>query len=276
LADLFQTILLATQCTEFDAGADRVAIALAARCGVPLHAVLPLVTNAEYETFAPMLEDTVEAQAAADLQKLREAAAAAGVTLVGSVRRGEEPFREIVSEASERGADLIVLRKRGRRGLLANLLVGEMVHAVTRHATCDVLIVPRDAEVWSRGVMAATDGSAHGRRATEVAAAIAKVFALPLTVVSVALDDDPDGRIAGARVDSAMQAARAAGASADGQILSGKPADAILRAAEQSGVDLIVVGRRGTSTVKRVLLGGTSERVAGHASSPVLIARADS
>jgi nucleotide-binding universal stress UspA family protein len=268
------TVLLATQCTEFDAGAERVGIALAAKHAIPLYAVVPLISNTEYETFAPMFEDVAEAQAAADLQKLRETAMARGVTLIGRVRLGEEPFREILVEADERAAELIVVRKRGKRGFLASLLIGGMVQALTRHATCDVLIVPREADIWSRAILAATDGSPHGQRATQVAASIAAAFGLPLTVVSVAADDDPDGRIAGDRVNVAVSTARAAGASVQGQILSGEPADAILLAAKESGVDLIVVGRRGLNPVKRMLLGGTSEQVAGHANSPVLLVRA--
>jgi hypothetical protein len=275
LADLFRTLLLATQCTEFDAGAERVAIALAARRGIPLYAVVPLVSNTEYETFAPLLEDVAEAQAAAGLKRLRETAAARHVTLIGNVRLGEEPYREILAEANERAADLIVARKRGKRGFLASLLIGEMVHAMTRHAPCDVLLVPREADIWSRGILAATDGSPHGRRTTQVAASIAAAFALPLTLVSVATDEDPDGRIATDHVNAAALAARAAGASAQGQMLTGKAPEAILHAAAQAGADLVVLGRRGSNPVKRTLLGGTSEWVASHTDCPVLIVRAD-
>jgi hypothetical protein len=276
VADSLRTVLLATQCTEFDAGAERVGIELAARHGIPLYAVLPLVSNQEYESIAPMLEDAAEADAAAKLQALREAAAERGVDLIGRVRRGEEPFREIVSEASERGAELIVLRRRGKRGFLANLLIGEMVQSVTNHAPCDVLIVPPSADVWSRGIVLATDGSPHSVRASQVATTVAARWSLPLTVVSVAGEDDPDGRRASACVNSVLADARAAGARAIGQVASGKPHEAILRAAGEAGAGLIVVGRRGLNPVKRALLGSTSQHVASHAESAVLVVRTDS
>ena len=276
LADLFRTVLLATQGTEFDAGAERAAIELAAKFGIPLHVVLPLVSTPEYETIAPMLDDATEAAAAAKLQKLSEASVRRGVDLVGTVRRGEEPFREIIQEASELKADLIVLRRRGKRGFLANLLIGEMVHAVTERAPCDVLMVPQTATLWSRGIVLATDGSPHSQRAAQVAAAVAARWALPLTVVAVAGEDDPDSRIASGWVDFALAAARAAGVSASGQIASGRPHEAILRTVEQAGADLVVLGRRGRNPSKRVLLGGTAERVASHTEGPVLIVRTDS
>lgn len=271
----FNRILLATEGTEFDAGAERVGIDLAASCGVPLLAVLPLVSNPEYESLAPELEEQAEAAAAAKMDKLRKAAQARGVELLGTVRLGEEPFREIVNEARERQADLIVLRRRGKRSYLANLLLGEMVHTVTGHAPCDVLIAPRTAQLWSHAIVLATDGSPHSDRATAVATAVAVRYGLPLTVVSVmeqrdrqAAEDGP----AKANVERALAVIRAAGAQATGRVIAGaKPYEAIVAAAQETGADLIVIGRRGLNRMKRILVGSTSERVAGHANGPVLI-----
>lgn len=69
-------------------------------------------------------------------EALQALARAAGVTLSLRVRRGAEPFAEIVQAARELPADLIVLRRRGQRSFLANLLVGEMVGKVLAHAPC--------------------------------------------------------------------------------------------------------------------------------------------
>jgi nucleotide-binding universal stress UspA family protein len=271
----FARILLATEGTEFDVGAERVAIELAASCGTPLMAVLPLVTNPEFESLAPEREEQAEAEAAAKLDKLRQAAQSRGVELRGTVRRGETPFREIVDEAAERKADLIVLRRRGKRSYLANLLLGEMVHTVTGRAPCDVLIVPRTAKLWTNSIVLATDGSPHGDRATAVAAAVAVHYNLPLTVLSVVEQRDgqsTDATAAKANVERAVATVRAAGAQATGRVVSdGKPHDAILAAAQDTGADLIVMGRRGLNRVERILVGSTSERVAEAASGPVLI-----
>ncbi|HTY99824.1 MAG TPA: universal stress protein [Rhodocyclaceae bacterium] len=266
-----QRILLATEGTDFDAGAERVAIELAARFAVPLRAVLPLVTNPEFLSLAPEREEKAEAEAAAKLERLRQAARAGGVELLGKVRRGEAPFREIVDEAAESRAELIVLRRRGKRSYLANLLLGEMVHTVIGHAPCDVLIVPRAAQLWTTGILLATDGSPHSRRATAVAAAIAANRHLPLTVVSVA-----DGGRAAAEhcVAEALAEAQAAGLRTSGRVIAGdgrKPAEAILAVGEEVGADLIVIGRRGLNRVARLLVGSTSERVAGRAGGAVLI-----
>jgi nucleotide-binding universal stress UspA family protein len=268
----FKTVLLATQGTEYDVGAERVGIELAARLGIGLRVVLPIVSNAEYETMAPLLGEQAELEAAARLEALRQAARAKGVDLTGRVRSGEEPFREIVGEAREIQADLIVLRRRGRRGYLAKLLLGEMVQAVMGHAPCDVLTVPQDGKLWSRGVLVATDGSPHSGRVADVAASISVACGLPLTVVSVALQADA-AQDAKLHVEQVLAAVRAAGAQATGRVVDGRPHEAILVAADEAGADLIVVGRRGTHAFKRKLVGSTSEKVAGQASAPVLIVR---
>ena len=54
----FNPILLATEGTEFDSGAERVAIDLAAQLKLPLYAVRPVVSNPEFEVVAPQLAET--------------------------------------------------------------------------------------------------------------------------------------------------------------------------------------------------------------------------
>jgi hypothetical protein len=270
----FDRILLATQATEFDVGAERVAIELAARCGTPLLAVMPLDSNLGVEMVAPLIEEKFEAEAAAGLERLRQAAQVRGVTLLVNVRRGEEPYREIVAEAADKAADLLVLRRRGKRSYLANLLLGEMVHTVTGHAPCDVLIVPRAAPMWSRHVLLATDGSAHSQRAAQVAAAVAARCGLPMTVVSAIDPGEAASAEARTHVEAALEAVRSAGVPATGRVVAGKASEAIIAAANEVGADLIVIGRRGLNRARRLLVGSTSERVAGAAPCPVMIVRA--
>lgn len=270
----FERILLATQGTEFDAGAERLAMELAAKCHSPLFAVRPVVSNPVYESVAPKLAMKAEAEAAAQLDVLRDQAVGHGVQLSGTVRLGEEPYQEIIAEARERNADLIVVRRRGKHGFFANLLVGAMVNAVIGHAPCDVLIVPRAARMWSRGIVLATDGSAHSARATEAAAYIGLRCDLPVVVVSVAGSEESQDAEAATIVEQALVVMREAGASARGRVVSGRPHEAILNVVREVSADLIVVGRRGRGGVDRLLMGSTSERVAGYAECPVFIAHA--
>jgi nucleotide-binding universal stress UspA family protein len=271
----FNRIILATENSEFDAGAERVAVDLAAAYRQPLFAVVPMVSNPEYQIRAPEREEQEEAEASAKLDQFEDGAAAKGVEVHGLIRLGEEPFREIVEEAKIRKADLIVIRRRGKRGFLSNLRVGEMVDAVVSHTDRDVLTVPRMAQVWSRGILLATDGAPHSERSAELAMEIALRDGLPLTVVSVAEKSEKGSAEASAQasVERIVATAAAKGLAAKGQVLTDghKPHLAIVAAAEETQSDLIVVGRRDLSRLKRLLSGSVSAQVAGESSGPVLI-----
>ena len=269
----FTRILLATEHTEFDAGAERVAFALVKACGTGLTAVLPIVTNAELEAVAPGVVAQSEEATFAKLTELRAAAAAAGVALDARVRRGDDPAQEIVGEAQRARADLVVARRRGKRGFLAQLLVGEMVSRVAALAPCSVLLVPRAGEMWSRRVLAAVDSSPVAARVAATAAAIARRCELPLTVASVAAADTAGDRAAAhADVAAAVAVAERAGIAVDGRVVSGRAEDAVATLAAQTGADLIVVGRGGGGArLARRTLGETTRRIVGVAACPVLV-----
>jgi len=62
------------------------------------------------------------------------------------------------------------------------------------------------------------------------------------------------------------------GVSANTVARLGEPADALLAIAEEIGADLVVVGNRGMTGVRRYLLGSVADRVAHHAHCSVHIA----
>lgn len=271
----FERILLATEHTEFDAGAERLAFDLARRCGLPLAAVIPVVSNPEYEAIAPQIVAHVEREAAARIESLRNRAAAEGVEISIVARRGEEPYREVVQEASDRQADLIIVRRRGKRGFLSNLLVGEMVTKVAAHAPCSVLFVPRAAHMWSQGVLAAIDTSPVAEHVASIAAKVARQCDLPLHIVSVLAHDTPSHRTATEEsLAHARTIAAAAGVPApDSLMLSGKAYKQVLATAKELKADLIVVGRHGETNLIRAPFGGTTQKVIGLADTPVMVVR---
>jgi nucleotide-binding universal stress UspA family protein len=57
------------------------------------------------------------------------------------------------------------------------------------------------------------------------------------------------------------------------EVAVGHPAEQIIFHSEQHGVDLIVLGHRGKSLIKRLLLGSVSQRVIQYADCPVMVVR---
>ena len=267
---VFARPLLATEHSEFDVGAERVALALAARRGEPLATVLPMVGNPEYDAVAPELAARGDAIVADKLHHLQALAAGQGVRLAVQVRRGPEPYREIVDEATATHAGLIIIRRRGRPGLLANLLLGEMVSKVVAHAPCSVLINAREAQFWRRRVLVAVDPAAVALETVALAARVAVDAGLPTSVVCVA-EAGPADHGAQRALAAAVAHARSLGAAADGEVLAGKPHAQILDAARRVGADLIVLGRHGATRLSRAWIGSVAQKVVGLAECPVLV-----
>lgn len=269
---LFAKPLLATEHSEYDVGAERIGFALAELSASPLPVVLPMLGNAEFDAVAPEWAERADAAAAAKLSALRETAAAQGVQLSIQVRRGPELYAEIVDEARAQRAGLIVIRRRGKSGLLANLLVGDMVGKVVAHAPCNVLVNGRDVQMWTKRVLAALDPEVPNMGVLAQAARAAVEFDLPLTLISVAASDRSEPRkLAGDALDAGAAQARALGARVEIQVLTGKAHEQIVGAVQRLGADLVVLGRRSSTHLSRAFIGGVAQKVIGLVECPVLV-----
>jgi nucleotide-binding universal stress UspA family protein len=102
----------------------------------------------------------------------------------------------------------------------------------------------------------------------------------PATILSAPLDKlaqralDVDQfleELARQTLERGVALAREAGLVPDGQLTRGKPWSAICEAARELDAEAIVVGARGLSRVRSVLLGSVSFSVLTHAQRPVLV-----
>jgi nucleotide-binding universal stress UspA family protein len=141
-----------------------------------------------------------------------------------------------------------------------------------------------------RSIAVAVDGSSHADSALEWAIDLARRYGSELTVVAVAPivpvyiapsepivpASIPPTEIARYRaiVEAALQRAKSAGvATATGLAYEGVVVDELLEHLEKHPVDLLVMGSRGLSTARRILLGSVSTAVVAHAPCPVLVVR---
>jgi nucleotide-binding universal stress UspA family protein len=68
--------------------------------------------------------------------------------------------------------------------------------------------------------------------------------------------------------------AREAGIAAETEVVTGRPARDLLEYAEESGIDMVVMGTAGRTGASRYLFGSTAERVVRHADVPVVAVNA--
>jgi len=134
-------------------------------------------------------------------------------------------------------------------------------------------------------ILVGYDQTDQSERALERALELAKAFEAKILVTSVArvMADAGTGRSMGgldptdspeehaAELQSAAERAKAAGVTVELVRALGDPAEAIVKAAEQNGADLIVVGARERGWMQRMLDHSVSQDVARHARCDVLI-----
>jgi nucleotide-binding universal stress UspA family protein len=133
-------------------------------------------------------------------------------------------------------------------------------------------------------ILCATDGSDHAERAVRYAIQFAKLTGANLTFLAsniimtggmaptVPLWDDAEVK---KMLDAATTLARAAGLTdARAVAVSGRdPATAIVRYAEEHGIDHIVTGTGGRSGISRLMVGSVASDVVAKAHCSVTIAR---
>lgn len=271
-----QRILLSTDGSEHSDGAVRVAIEAAAKCSSQLFAFTMVVSNPEVEAIAPEIVAKAERRAREVLDGVEAKAKARGIAIERLVRHGQDPAHQIVGQAEKREADLIIMGRRGVRGL-ARMMVGEATVKVCGRAPCSVMVVPRDGQLPKSRILLATDGSSHSEAAGSLADRLAVLCGLPVTIVSVMLPNQSEARRAEAKsaVERLRSTLAARGIAAEAMTVEAmRPETGIITTAAAKGADLIIVGSHGRSgLLEKVLIGSVSERVLGDASCPVLVVR---
>jgi len=254
--------------------------------------VAPLPVFAADVTSVSELKGAVIDRARDVVDQSRVALADRGFNIETDVALGD-PRAEIVRQAEEWKADLVVVGARGL-GAIKRLLLGSISDAVARHAPCPVLVVKgRRRRLGS--VLLAVDGSDDSSRAVRFLESLALPRQTRLRLLGVVerlryptaapsatrgklrqiLQELEDERRS--ELDRALQSA--AGqlgdklARVNRYTPTGDAAEEIVVTARDFDTDLVVVGARGLGGVERALLGSVSEKVLHHARCPVLIVK---
>jgi nucleotide-binding universal stress UspA family protein len=141
-----------------------------------------------------------------------------------------------------------------------------------------------------RSILVPVDFSRDSEHATGIAAELAKTFGAKLLLLhayhlptQLALPDQviaPQDYWDGVRdatqrkLEDCRARASASGVDADVELVAGAPSFAISETAKRVNADLIVMGTRGLTGLKHVLLGSTAERTVRLAPCPVMTVKA--
>ena len=283
---MYQHILVATEGSPWSDAAVAYAMAIAARTGATLRLLTVLVNPATYATPDFMGgEEVVIEIIERDGQELLARAAAqahqAGVVCDTLSGWGNVP-ETILQAADEAPCDLIVLGARRVTGW-KRLRLGHIANAVAAKARQPVLVVKQPPIVvpgspLGRHVLVATGGSPWSDLAVDYAITLAQTERLTLCLLHVVPGrrrrrndiDDSEGRRILARAETR---AADAGVATTMVLAHGDVARTIVEMATQQHCDGIILGSRGATGWKRLMLGSILNAVTVTTPLPVLVVK---
>jgi nucleotide-binding universal stress UspA family protein len=244
-------------------------------------------------------DHTATHEAGQSIERIAIELASSGVDVHPVIREGDAA-QEIVHLSRDVGADLIVMRTRGRSGL-ERAVFGSVAEEVLKRSHVPLVLVRpggrRNSHI--RKLLVPVDGSPGGAVALRTAAEFARatgasikivqvvvpipmwVYAAPYDYAGAAFYDSAwdDDALAGARVyvDAVAVRLRSLGLSVDAEARMARGvAEAIVETAEQASVDLIVMSTQALTGPARALLGSVADAVVRTSHCPVLLVhRAD-
>ncbi len=267
-------LMLVTDGSLFSEGAILEAISLAKRCSSKLHVIsLMLVMSPESETIDIDIARKGKAEILRHLESVEARAVQEGLPSCEDIFcEGPEPYYQmIIDEAADRQIDMIIIGRRGHKGL-AKILSGELAAQVIGHAQCKVLVVPKAAKIGYKNLLVATDGSKHAEAAAKEAINIAKNCSSNIIAVSVCRTES-ELEDAESNVNKVAVLAQRESMPVETLTPVGRPYEVIAETAGGRGVDLIVMGAYGKTGLEKMLMGSSTEKVIGLAGCAVLVVK---
>lgn len=257
-----------------------------------IHAIEPVTTVAMFAPAAiSTLTEAAETEAKSEVAKIAKELDRPGVkadAIVGFGRAADV----VIDEADSFKPDLIVIGSRGRGGIATGVL-GSVSAEVIDRASCPVLVARR--ETLSKIVLA-EDGSAFAAAGGRALVGLTPLHGAEIRIVSVVDVPFPVVFADPTATGTALEAFRAYeeampklreqhakyaseraktlvanGLSATSEQREGDAASEIIAAAREQNADCIVVGSRGQTGLRRLMIGSVARSVLFHAPCSVLV-----
>ena len=285
---MYRKVLVAIGGSPWSDAALSYAISLAASADADLTILTVLASPVAYTmpdvmSSSELLMESIERQGQDLIAQASARAEAAGVPYNAVAKWGSVP-ETILQTTQEGQCDLIILGSRVITGW-KRLMIGRTLNAVTARCEQPLLVVKHAPAVelgeptWRR-LLVATGGSPWSDMAVDHALKLAQESGLEVCIVSV---DASRAAASGASFDdnspakdilaNAEARAAASGVAYEAHLAYGDITEAVLETASSRQCDAIVMGSRGMTGLKRLMIGGISNAVAAKSHLPVMIVK---
>lgn len=197
-----------------------------------------------------------------------------GIIVESELIRAEDPAEFVLEQSSGDPCSLVIIGNRAKTQVKKYEL-GSVTEKIALYSTCPVLITKGKTEL--NNLLVAVDGSKQSNDAVDYAYELAKAFKAEITLLHVEeaglfkLRPDLAKKVGSEILDEAGQ--RLKDMQFNKVMKPGSPSEVILKMAWLGDFDLIIMGSRGVSSIKRFLLGSVSADVSMHAKRSVLLVK---
>lgn len=268
-----KVIALATDGSSYTDGAVQEAVFLAQSCGAKIVVLNIIPIDSGSATAVHSSATAMRKESKKYMDDIVKLAGDNDISCEILVEESYQPDKTIVELAYKHKADILIMGRHGKQGLL-KLLVGSMTSKVIGHGFPKVLVVPKDFTSRGERVLLAVDGSEASTAATDEIIGMGlncsnmkEVYALSVTRSESNLAE------AEALAEAACTRGRELAPNISFYPLArtGRPAaDIISRTAEEKQVDMILIGGHGKG-LSKLLMGHVTEKVIGKAHCAVLV-----
>lgn len=182
----------------------------------------------------------------------------------------------VVIETAPRIAAQMIVTGGGRPATVRRWVVGSVAEAIVRRSAVPVWVVRGNPSI-GRPLLCPVDLTAESKVGLDAAIRMARLFQMPLRVMTVVSDESSNARLWGTKaevreqVEALLACYDVAGLDVSVKVTSGDPAERIVDAAKGAG--LLVVASRGYDPLVRDWIGPVSARALRHSQCSALMIR---
>jgi|GEM_PF-438779 len=217
------------------------------------------------------------------LVKAQEEAKKRGLIVKSELLYGN-PAESIINYLKLNQYDLVVLGCKHKSSI--NRLLGSVASKIVSYSPCSVLIV-RKTLTWKR-VLVALDASPSAEKALELAFKLGAAEDVNIEAVAVVQIPDYAGTVGEVEtakqkgeqfyseiLNKALWMARKRKINLRTNLFFGDPAERILHYLNKSDKDMVVLGNKGSSSIREMLLGSTTYKLVNYSPCNVLVAKSN-
>lgn len=120
-------------------------------------------------------------------------------------------------------------------------------------------------------MLVSVDGSEISKSAVEFSIILSERYKPERLIFLHVVHPGTDTKKAEVLIDQYIEKAKEKGIPSEKMVLSGGPYEVICKTADKVDADFIVMGRRGLTGLKKIVIGSTSEKVAGLTNRTIIV-----